>query len=50
MTCDHDWSVPVGTLGKGLKNHPPPELWTELEATYAAGIEDESASDPSQGR
>lgn len=31
----HDWSVPVGSLGKGLKKHLPPELWSQLEATYA---------------
>jgi aminoglycoside 6-adenylyltransferase len=31
----HDWSVPVGSLGKGLKKQLPPELWAQLEATYA---------------
>lgn len=41
MECDHGWSVPAGALGKGLKKRLPPEIWAELEATYAAaGIED----------
>jgi aminoglycoside 6-adenylyltransferase len=31
----HDWSVPVGSLGKGLRKRLPPELWPQLEATYA---------------
>jgi aminoglycoside 6-adenylyltransferase len=31
----HDWSVAVGSLGKGLKKYLPPELWSQLEATYA---------------
>jgi aminoglycoside 6-adenylyltransferase len=29
------WSVPVGSLGKGLKKQLPPELWSELEGCYA---------------
>lgn len=41
MECDHGWSVPTGALGKGLKKRLPPELWAELEDTYAAaGIEE----------
>jgi aminoglycoside 6-adenylyltransferase len=41
MECDHGWSVPAGALGKGLKRRLPPEIWAELEATYAAaGIDD----------
>jgi aminoglycoside 6-adenylyltransferase len=41
MECDHDWSVSPGALGKGLKRRLPPDIWTELEATYAgAEIED----------
>ncbi len=41
MECDHGWSVPTGALGKGLKKRLPPDLWVELEATYAAaGIEE----------
>jgi aminoglycoside 6-adenylyltransferase len=36
---DHDWSVPVGALGKGLKQRLPPDIWRQLEQTYAgAGI------------
>ena len=31
---DHDWSVPVGALGKGLKKHLLPEIWSQLEETY----------------
>ena len=31
---DHDWSVPVGALGKGLKKRLPPEIWSKLEETY----------------
>lgn len=39
MECDHHWSVPVGALGKGLKQRLPPDIWSELEQTYAgAGI------------
>ncbi|HYH12104.1 MAG TPA: aminoglycoside 6-adenylyltransferase, partial [Thermomicrobiales bacterium] len=41
MECDHGWSVTTGALGKGLKRRLPPELWAELERTYAgAGIEE----------
>jgi aminoglycoside 6-adenylyltransferase len=37
----HNWSVPTGWLGKGLKKKLPPEIWSQLEATYAgANIED----------
>ena len=36
---DHGWSVPVGALGKGLKKRLPPDLWMQLEDTYAgAGV------------
>ena len=35
------WSVPLGNLGKGLKQRLPPGLWAEIETTYAgADIED----------
>jgi aminoglycoside 6-adenylyltransferase len=38
---DYGWSVPVGALGKGLKRRLPPEIWSQLEGTYAgAGIEE----------
>jgi aminoglycoside 6-adenylyltransferase len=41
MEVDHEWSVPAGNLGKGLKKALPPEIWTELESTYAgAGIDE----------
>jgi aminoglycoside 6-adenylyltransferase len=41
VECDHDWSIPVGALGKGLKRRLPPAIWTELEASYAgAAIDD----------
>ncbi len=41
MECDHGWAVPVRIFGKGLKARLPPDLWTELEGTYAgAGIAD----------
>jgi aminoglycoside 6-adenylyltransferase len=30
----HNWSVPVGSLGKGLKKLLPAELWERLEQTY----------------
>ena len=32
---NHGWSVPVGSLGKGLKKQLPPGIWSQLEATYA---------------
>ena len=32
--CDHNWSAPVGALGKGLKKLLPPALWSQLEQTY----------------
>ena len=41
MELDRDWSAPTGFLGKGLKMHLPPEIWSRLEGTYAgAGIEE----------
>lgn len=35
VEVEENWSVPVGNLGKGLKKHLPPEIWTALEQTYA---------------
>jgi aminoglycoside 6-adenylyltransferase len=35
VELDHDWSVPVGALGKGLKKRLPSEIWSKLEETYA---------------
>jgi aminoglycoside 6-adenylyltransferase len=31
---DHDWSILIGSLGKGLKKYLPPEIWSQLEQTY----------------
>ncbi len=39
MERDHGWSEPTDWMGKGLKKRLPPEVWEELEGTYAgAGI------------
>jgi aminoglycoside 6-adenylyltransferase len=35
MGIEQDWSVPAGSLGKGLKRHLPADLWTQVEETYA---------------
>ena len=35
MGVEHNWSVPTGSLGKGLKKKLPPEIWPRLEDTYA---------------
>jgi aminoglycoside 6-adenylyltransferase len=32
---DHNWSVPTGSLGKGLRRLLPPDIWAELERCYA---------------
>jgi aminoglycoside 6-adenylyltransferase len=32
---EHNWSVPVGSLGKGLKKLLPRDIWKRLEQTYA---------------
>jgi aminoglycoside 6-adenylyltransferase len=41
MEIDRGWSEPAGNLGKGLKRRLSPEIWAEVESTYAgAGIED----------
>ncbi|HLE92130.1 MAG TPA: aminoglycoside 6-adenylyltransferase, partial [Anaerolineales bacterium] len=29
------WLMPTGALGKGLKKRLPPEIWSQLESTYA---------------
>ena len=31
----HNWSVPTGSLGKGLKKQLPREIWLQLENSYA---------------
>jgi aminoglycoside 6-adenylyltransferase len=39
VEIDHNWSVPTGALGKGLKKWLPHEIWNQLENTYAgAGV------------
>jgi aminoglycoside 6-adenylyltransferase len=39
VEIDHDWSLPTGSLGKGLKKHLSPETWAQLEASFAgAGL------------
>ena len=32
---ESNWSVPTGSLGKGLKKQLPSEIWSELEDAYA---------------
>jgi aminoglycoside 6-adenylyltransferase len=45
VQLDHNWSLPVGNLGKGLKKQLAPELWAKLEHCYAgARIEDNWAA------
>jgi aminoglycoside 6-adenylyltransferase len=40
VQLDHGWSVKIGALGKGLKKHLPPTIWSQLESSYAgSGIE-----------
>ena len=34
VAINHDWSLPVGALGKGLKKRLPPQIWTQLESCY----------------
>ncbi len=35
IELDYNWSVPTGALGKGLKKRMPPEIWSQVESTYA---------------
>jgi Streptomycin adenylyltransferase. len=35
MGLHHNWSLHTGSLGKGLKKKLPPEIWSQLEASYA---------------
>jgi len=45
VECDHNWSLPAGNLGKGLKKYLPVDIWAELEGTYAeAGIKENWAA------
>ena len=39
---DHSWSVPTGSLGKGLRRLLPPEIWAELEHCYASARPEEN--------
>lgn len=32
---DTDWSVPVGSLGKGLRKRLPTQVWSQVEDAYA---------------
>ena len=34
VALDHDWMYRPGLMGRGLKAHLAPELWSELEQTY----------------
>jgi aminoglycoside 6-adenylyltransferase len=42
LEIDHDWSVPVGSLGKGLSKHLPPAIWAAVEQTYVGAEIDEN--------
>ncbi len=42
IECDHDWSLPMGWLGKGLKRHLTSEMWSSLAHTYAGASLEES--------
>ena len=35
MGVEYNWSVPTGSLGKGLKKKLPLKIWHQLEDTYA---------------
>ena len=34
VEVEHGWSIPVGSLGKGLKKRLPSEIWLQLENSY----------------
>ena len=38
MEIDHDWSVTAGFLGKGLKSRLPPDIWAQVEQTFAGAL------------
>src|SRR5215208_3190540 len=42
MGLNHNWSLPAGWLGKGLKKKLPPEIWSQLEASYAGAATPEN--------
>ena len=35
VEVEHGWSIPVGSLGKGLKKRLPSEIWSQLENSYS---------------
>jgi aminoglycoside 6-adenylyltransferase len=35
IEIEHGWSLPIGSLGKGLKKHLSPETWAQLETCFA---------------
>ena len=38
---DHNWSRSIGSLGKGLKEYLPPDIWIQFEETFVgARLED----------
>jgi aminoglycoside 6-adenylyltransferase len=37
MAIDHNWAVPTGALGKGLKKRLPPAIWAQVEESFADG-------------
>ena len=34
VEIDHGWSVPVGSLGKGLKKRLPADIWAQVEQSF----------------
>ena len=41
VEIDYGWAVKPGVLGKGLKKRLAPEIWAEVEDSYAgAGLEE----------
>ena len=34
VEMNHNWSIPTGFLGKGLKKHLQPDIWAQLEQTF----------------
>ena len=34
ISAEHGWSVAVGSLGKGLGNQLPTDVWEDLKRTY----------------
>lgn len=38
----HNWSVPTGAYGKGLKKLVSPRVWSQLESTYVGAEEEQN--------